>query len=290
LFIHQVPIVILNACQSGKQAGATETSLGSRLMQAGAQLVLAMGYSITVSAAELLMRMLYEQLFAGQPVAKAICHARVELYNQKGRRTYFNQNVDLEDWLLQVVYQNQEVQFTLRPFTLEESQVWHSRQAASHIPPPITYGFVGRDLDIMQIERQLFRHNLLLLRGMAGAGKTTLLHHLGYWWQTTRWVEQVFYFGYDQQAWTRQQILVGIAQQLLGKVRYHNEFEPLSPAAQQSFLVSQLRAQRHLLILDNLESISSTQPRAFCAALSIPTVTSRPRRKACSCALRPLPQ
>ena len=32
---HHVPITILNACQSGKQIGASETSLGSRLMQAG---------------------------------------------------------------------------------------------------------------------------------------------------------------------------------------------------------------------------------------------------------------
>ena len=42
LIHHQIPVVILNACQSGKQVGATETSLGSRLLQAGAQSVLAM--------------------------------------------------------------------------------------------------------------------------------------------------------------------------------------------------------------------------------------------------------
>src|SRR6266702_4206468 len=46
---HHVPITILNACQSGKQVGERETSLGSRLVQAGVQFVLAMGYSITVS-------------------------------------------------------------------------------------------------------------------------------------------------------------------------------------------------------------------------------------------------
>ncbi len=61
LIEHRIPIAILNACQSGKQVGASETSLGSRLMQAGVQLVLAMGYSVTVSAAELLMKTLYEQ-------------------------------------------------------------------------------------------------------------------------------------------------------------------------------------------------------------------------------------
>ena len=63
LLKHRVPITILNACQSGKQIGESETSLGSQLMQAGVQLVLAMGYSVTVSAAELLMRTLYQKLF-----------------------------------------------------------------------------------------------------------------------------------------------------------------------------------------------------------------------------------
>src|SRR5207245_93886 len=41
LLTAQVPVVILNACQSGKQVGVSETSLGSRLMQAGVQTVLA---------------------------------------------------------------------------------------------------------------------------------------------------------------------------------------------------------------------------------------------------------
>jgi CHAT domain-containing protein len=78
---HRVPITILNACQSGKQIGERETSLGSHLIQAGLQLVLAMGYSVTVSAAELLMSTLYQHLFAGDDLAIAIRHARTELYN-----------------------------------------------------------------------------------------------------------------------------------------------------------------------------------------------------------------
>jgi hypothetical protein len=80
---HQIPIAILNACQSGRQVGASETSLGSRLIQTGVQLVLAMGYSVTVSAAELLMKTLYKRLFANDELALAMRHARTELYNDK---------------------------------------------------------------------------------------------------------------------------------------------------------------------------------------------------------------
>ena len=93
---------------------------------------------------------------------------------------------------------------------------------------------------------------------MGGAGKTTLLRHLSAWWRTTGLIDHVFYFGYDDRAWNRQQIMVEIAQQLLGPVAYVRDFQPLSLDAQQSKLATMLRAHRHLLILDNLESITGT--------------------------------
>ena len=152
---HQIPITILNACQSGKQVGASETSLGSHLIQAGLQLVLAMGYSVTVSAAELLMSTLYQHLFAGDDLAVAIRHARTELYNNKERRAYFDQKIDLEDWLLPVVYQNQPVTLQPREFTPEERAYWFERKAEEkrYTPSDPQYGFVGRDIDILQIEK-----------------------------------------------------------------------------------------------------------------------------------------
>ena len=184
LLAYQIPIAILNACQSGMQVGkevdASETSLGSRLMQAGVQQVLAMCYSVTVTAAEIVMSMLYKHLFAGQDVSTAICRARQELYNRKGRQASFDQVIDLEDWLLPVVYQNHAQRLQVREFTPEESKAFFEGQAQSYAPPQPSYGFVGRDLDILQLEKRLLmRRNIVLVRGMGGAGKTTLLQHLG---------------------------------------------------------------------------------------------------------------
>src|SRR5258707_3311531 len=262
LVTHQVPVAILNACQSGKQIGESETSLGSRLMQAGVQLVLAMGYSVTVSAAELLMKTLYQHLFAGEELSAAIRHARTELYNHKARRAYFEQQIDLEDWLLPVVYQNQPLPGQPREFTPGDRDAWSERKAEEeqrYRPPEPHYGFVGRDLDILEIERRLLlKRNLLLVRGMGGAGKTTLLRHLGAWWHTTGFVERVFYFGYDEKAWTLEQIMMEMAQQLYGP-QYYTNFQPLSLAARQAMLAHELRSANHLLILDNLESITGAE-------------------------------
>ena len=258
---HHIPIAILNACQSAQQVGDSETSLGSSLMQAGIQVVLAMAYSITVSAATLLMTTLYQRLFAGNDLALAIRQARNELYNQKQRSVYYAQQIDLEDWLLPVVYQNRPVQLSLRELMQEENRAFFEQQAqlTREAPPEPTYGFIGRDLDILRIERRLLlKRNVMLVRGMGGAGKTTLLRHLSSWWRTTGLVERVFYFGYDERAWTRQQIMVEIAQRLLDPVTYVHDFQPLTLDAQQALLTRRLRAERDLLILDNLESITGT--------------------------------
>jgi tetratricopeptide (TPR) repeat protein len=255
---HKVPIAILNACQSGKQIGDRETSLGSHLVQAGVQLVLAMGYSVTVSAAELLMSTLYRHLFAGDDLAVAIRHARTELYNNKERRAYFDQNIDLEDWLLPVVYQNQPVTLQPREFTQEERTAWLERKEEEkrYTPPNSQYGFVGRDIDILQIEKRLLtKRNILLVRGMGGAGKTTLLRHLADWWYTTGFVHRVFYFGYDEKSWSLQQIMTSIARHLYSP-KYYTDFQSLSLAAQQALLSQDLSSNHHLLILDNLESIT----------------------------------
>lgn len=256
LTVHHVPIAILNACQSGKQVGDTETSLASRLMDAGVQVAVGMGYSVTVSAARLLMQMLYRELLQGQPLANALRRGRLELYNDKGRRAYFNQTIDLEDWMLPVVYQNRALKFTPRAFTETEAREFYETRAHQFKPQEPSYGFQGRDLDILEIERALLRRNLLLVRGMGGAGKTTLLKHLGAWWQKTNWVGRVFYFGYDEKAYTRQHILHSLAQQLLSPVEFASQFQPLGLDAQQALVVQRLRARRHLLLLDNLESIT----------------------------------
>lgn len=282
LITQQVPIAMLNACQSGKQVGASETSLGSRLMQAGVQVVLAMGYSVTVTAAALLMRTLYAELLAGRELAAAIRLGRRELWNQKGRRAYFNQSIDLEDWLLPVVYQNRTVELQPRAFTPEESAAFYTRKAQRYNPPAPAYGFFGRDLDILQIERRILaQRNILLLRGMGGAGKTTLLRHLAAWWQRTGLIERVWSFEYDQRAWTRQQIMDAIARELYPPSEYHGVFQPLGLEAQQAMLADTLRARRHLLILDNLESITG-------AELAIQHTLPEPERAALHGLLRAL--
>jgi len=263
---HSIPIAILNACQSGKQTEDSESTLGSRLLEAGVQTVVAMSYSVTIEAAALMMTELYRQLFNGTDLPGALCHARKALHDNKNRKAYYDQTIELEDWMLPVIYQNDEVQneppFKLRPFTSVEEIEYRMAQSKRYQAPMPTYGFFGRDLDILEIERKLLipsedmKRNLLLLQGMGGSGKTTLLKHLMEWWQTTGFVQEVFYFGYDERAWNLEQIMNKIAQNVLAD--RIDAFRALDLASQQKVLGKEMRSQRHLLVMDNMESITGS--------------------------------
>jgi hypothetical protein len=212
LLKHKIPIAILNACQSGKQVGAEESSLAARLLEAGMQSALGMAWSVTVSAAERLIPKLYGDLFAGRSLASAVLAGRRELAADKARRAAFNETIELEDWLLPVTYQNREPRLSFREFTAEEAVRWYA-DAAERSPEPVTeYGFFGRDLDVLRIETALLTgRNLLLVQGMGGSGKSTLFKHLAHWWELTGLTERTFSFGWDERAWTRAQIMRELA-------------------------------------------------------------------------------
>ncbi len=253
---HQIPITILNTCESGKQVGFTETSLSGQFMEAGMPLVLAMRYRVTVGAATFFMKTLYQHLFgegewhnqSNHDIATAIRYARKTLYNNKERRNPYNELIELEEWIIPVVYQNTPTSLPLRDFRPDEQAERDAYDARDFHPNP---EIVGRDLELLEIETQIAQRNILLIRGGTGIGKTTLLHHLAWWWQNTYAVDQVFYFGYDEKRWTQKQVLQTIAQSLFGTEK------------PQSTVVNRLFKERHLLIFDALECINQSEQSAL---------------------------
>ncbi|BAL89598.1 hypothetical protein AMIS_43780 [Actinoplanes missouriensis 431] len=267
---HRVPVAVLNACQSAKEP-ASEASLAQRLVAAGVPVTVGMAYSVTVSAARKAMPLLYTGLSRGDDPVTAMQTARRSLFDDKARQAYFDQSLDLEDWVLPVVFAQREVRLRLSDMSVEQQTRYYEREVLVGDEPHTEYGFVGRDLDIQAIERRLLideNRTMLLVKGMAGAGKSTLLQHLGWWWQRTGLVEMVFRFSYEDRAWTVDQMIHGIAATLLDKVE-QAKLEMLPAAAQPQRIAQLLRARRYLLILDNTESITAT-PAAIPHALAEP--------------------
>jgi tetratricopeptide (TPR) repeat protein len=229
---------------------------------------LGMAYSVTVSAAERAMPVLYQRIAAGADLIAAVRAARRDLYDHPARRAYFDQELDLQDWMLPVMFAQQPLQLRLQEMDDAEQAAFYERAAAVGEEPAPEYGFVGRDLDIQAIEHQVLAapdSNVLLVRGMAGAGKSTLLQHLAWWWQRTGLVDRVFRFSYEDRAWTAAQIVRDIRAKLLSPAE-HARADAMPEAAQAEQVAGLLRATQHVMILDNTESITAA-PAAIPHAL-----------------------
>jgi hypothetical protein len=84
-----------------------------------------------------------------------------------------------------------------------------------------------------------------------------LLRHLAWWWQRTGLIDRVFRFSYEDRAWTCEQIMRGIRSQLLSETDQARA-DAMTAPAQLAQITKLLRGSRHLLILDNAESITAT--------------------------------
>ena len=81
----KVPVVVLNACQSGAVGKELEASVATALLKAGCAAVVAMAYSVYAVAAAEFMAAFYESLFAGASVGQAVGAGRRRLFGHDGR-------------------------------------------------------------------------------------------------------------------------------------------------------------------------------------------------------------
>lgn len=271
-----VPMCFLNACRSGM---ATETgggaggmrldaSLAMTFLERGVRLVLGMGWSLTVPAARIMMTALYEKLTLGETPGTALNRARRALADHGVRLDAADCTVKLEDWLLPVVWGKGKYKPELKPpYPEEESaRVEREKKRKKELEGMKTkgmYGFLGRDVDILVMERMLDKTNTLLVKGMGGTGKTTLLGHAAEWWLKTGWLDHVYYFGYDEKPFRAEEILNRIAEGVMTREAFGG-FLVLSDVESKAlrlsgFLKESKETPRVLLILDNMESITGTE-------------------------------
>ena len=204
----RVPVVVLNACQSGAVGKQLEAAVATRLLHGGAASVVAMAYSVYAVAAAEFMAAFYERLFAGDTVSAAVTAGRQRLFRHPGRPSPKG-DLPLADWVVPVHYVRREVRFpglvTARPAgapSLEEAldQLADAGPGgAGGVLAPVGV-FTGRDGLFYELETAARLQKVIVLCGPAGTGKTELAKAFGRWWQDTGGVERpewVFWHSFE---------------------------------------------------------------------------------------------
>ena len=196
----RVPVVALNACQSGAVGKEMEASVATALLKAGCAAVVAMAYSVYAVAAAEFMAAFYESLFAGASVGLAVTTGRRRMFEQD-RRPSPRGDMPLADWLVPVHYLRKEVWFpqahTSRPAAAPSLDVMLDQIRAAPLEPagaqdslaPVDGVFVGRDDLFYQLEIATRLQRVVVLAGSGGTGKTELAKGSARWWRDTGGVD-----------------------------------------------------------------------------------------------------
>jgi hypothetical protein len=265
----RVPVVVLNACQSGAIGKDLEATVATRLLTGGASSVVAMAYSVYAVAAAEFMTAFYDRLFAGDPVSAAVAAGRARLARNPLRPSPKGE-LPLADWLVPVHYLRREVHFPqLRSAASPRGEVsldeylnrlrpGEPQQGEPEVDPWAPRDpFVGRDGLFYDLEVAAGLQKLVLLHGAAGVGKTELAKAFGRWWRDTGGVDNSDWviwhsfqpglasFGLDG-------VLSTIGLQVFGP-----DFARV-PAEDRRGVILRLLAEHRLLVVwDNFESVHS---------------------------------
>jgi tetratricopeptide (TPR) repeat protein len=191
---HEVPLVILEACQSGQMGSvAAFRGVAPALLEAGVGSVLSMSHAVHVDATRILLARFYAGLAAGLSIGAALEEGRGALAAKPERRLAAAPDaptIPVQDWVVPTLYQRGR-DLVLAPrdaeLTKKARAIVEPRRAPAKggeigaFPPRPRHGFVGRAKELHQLERRFLKHRAVVLHAMGGMGKTALAREAAAW-------------------------------------------------------------------------------------------------------------
>ena len=267
-----VPLVILNACKSGKietadDAASPEASVATRLLLDGAASVVAMSYSVYVVAAAAFMAVFYEALFAGKSVSEAVNTGRKALRLEQNRlRPSLKGEMPLQDWMVPVHYSRSTLRLPVKQhpkFSMEAAARLFAEakaegdQRAGELAA-VDGVFFGRDSEFFILERAI-RGHVAVIHGVGGTGKTELAKAFARWLQISGGLDNpqfVFFHSFEPGQATFG--LDSIVNEIMARICDAQAYLAAGTTRERAELVLQLfRQARCLLIWDNFETAAS---------------------------------
>ena len=248
-----VPVVVLNACQSAMVDDAADdafASVAAGLQKSGVRSVVAMAYSLYVSGAQQFLPAFYQRLFETGSAADAARAGRQQTIAHPNR-VCARGSFPLEDWLVPVLYEQDaaELNFAGKFAARTESQQPVIPEEAQDTQNP--YGFIGRDGALLQMERAMHRPPAgILIHGLGGIGKTTLARGFVNWLAATGGLGQgCFWFSF-QDIRSAEFVINDMVGTLFGTNALAESLDKKTAA-----LVNALREHPYLIVWDNFEVV-----------------------------------
>ncbi|MBF0162355.1 MAG: tetratricopeptide repeat protein [Magnetococcales bacterium] len=258
----RIPLIFLDACQGGQAQVDPVSSVAAALLDQGAAAVVAMSHSVLVATAKVFVKVFYQKLAEGERLGEAMLAGQRHLYHHKFRGDYLGAGrLELQDWFVPVLYQEEGDPALVAQVPSQADQEWIEKRYLAHLgelPEPPPHHFVGRSRHLLALERLLLAQNYGVLLGEGGEGKTALGVEAARWLLRIQRVQRVVFVSLGE-ATHWKAVLDAIGRQLV-----HNYSVSVSTFAdwEKACLPVEraLRAERTLLLLDNMETVLPPRP------------------------------
>ena len=251
---YQIPLVFLEACQSGQSENDPNASVAAALLQAGVSSVVAMSHSVLVETARRFVSRFYQQLAAGQRIGTAVLAGRQSLIEDHERINIAGAGMlQMQDWFVPLLHQR-EGDPRLFEAALQVSEVEKPALRLGDLPDTPVHSFIGRSLELLKLERLLELRPYAVIRGIGGQGKTALAVELAHWLVQSRRFERCAFVSVEQ--YTHENAVVEVLlHQLVNAehnlaAEYENDVDKALSAIREV-----LEQERTLVVVDNMESL-----------------------------------
>ncbi|KUL83255.1 hypothetical protein ZTR_10450 [Talaromyces verruculosus] len=191
---YEISFVILNACDSARAYSGDLANIANVFQRQGSvRNVLAMSFKISSAAVELFMVTFYQSFLVERLTFSAASRkARQVLRTDMLRPARFGVQRELLDSFVPVTYGTGDSCVLI-------DNILH-KDLSQHVPsirslqPQISIDplkVIGRDFDILRLEKELCRNQNIYLHGLAGVGKSSFLQYVSALWQCTHFVDAV---------------------------------------------------------------------------------------------------
>ena len=251
---HQIPLVFLEACQTGQSDDDPNASVAAALLQAGVLSVVAMSHSVLVETARRFVSSFYQQLAAGQRIGTAVLAGRQSLMENNDRINIAGVGMlQMQDWFVPLLYQREDDPRFFET-ALQVSEVEKPALRLGDLPDTPIHTFIGRSLELLKLERLLELRPYAVIRGMGGQGKTALAVELAHWLVQSRRFDRCAFVSVEQ--YTHENAVVEVLlHQLVNAdhnlaAEYENDVDQALSAIRET-----LEQERTLIVVDNMESL-----------------------------------
>lgn len=201
---HEIPMVVLNACESARSDAGPEANLAQAFLASGVPFVLAMSYKLLVSGMATFFFHFYRSFLKHRrDFCQAASDGRKAMRIHRKRQAYLGIDIELQDWIVPVTYiadgiRASEFVIPGSPSTgdgadVEDQPHWEA----------LRYNDLSFDIEVLNVETRLLdpwrcgSGPIVNIYGFSGVGKTAFLRHCQTWWMETSMFDRIFSYSFQ---------------------------------------------------------------------------------------------